>query len=308
MDIQTMMLKFLTATLGKSNEEISAILYKKADDGTLTDEISETAFETLETLHAEHLASAPSDRLKAEFDKGHNAGKFEALSKAEEDMRKAYGLESKGKLKDLVAEAISKATKDGSTDDKILTSPIYVSKVTEYEEKIAAIQAESEAKVLEATQKAERQMRFNTIIPALDSALANAGVDTANMKPAAKRAFLAQFEGKDFEILETGTFVKNQDGSLQKDKHGHPIKLEAFVAQEAPNWFDIAKQPGRQTPGNEGGEPPKTTKWTTENVPKGMKNFETAYAAIEDAAERKEFIAAFEAANNPNAPIVKAPA
>lgn len=299
-----MMLTLLSKTLGKSNEEISAILYKKADDGTQTDEISETALETLESLHAEHLAAAPADLLKAEFNKGHNAGKFEALNKAEEDMRKVYNLDGKGKLKDLVAEAISKATKDGNSEDKILTSPLYVSKVAEYEDKIAAIQTESEAKVTEATQKAERQMRFNTVLPTLDSALAAAGVDTANMKPAVKRAFLSQFEGKDFEILETGTFVKNADGTLQKDKHGHPIKLEAFVSQEAPNWFPIEKQPGRQTPGNEGGDPPKPTKWTKDNVP-DQNGFEAVYGTL-SGAEQSEFLAAFEAKNNPNAPTVAA--
>jgi len=47
-----MMMQFLTATLGKSNEEISAILFKKGDDGALTDQINEGAFETLETRTA----------------------------------------------------------------------------------------------------------------------------------------------------------------------------------------------------------------------------------------------------------------
>ena len=297
-----MMLQFLTATLGKSNEEINAILFKRGDDGTQTVEISADAFETLESLHAEHLAAAPSDRLKAEFDKGHNAGKFEALSKVEEDMRKAYNLEGKGKLKDLVAEAISKAAKDGSSEDKILTSPLYVSKIAEYEDKIAAIQAQSAAEVTEAKQQAERQMRFNTVLPTLDSALAAAGVDTANMKPAVKRAFLAQFEGRDFEMTDTGTYIKNPDGTLQKDKHGHPIKLEAFVSQDAPNWFPIEKQPGRQTPGNEGGEPAKPAKWTKDNVP-DAKGFEAVYGTL-SGAEASEFLAAFEAKNNPNAPTV----
>ena len=301
-----MMLSLLSKTLGKSNEEISALLFKKGDDGALTDQISETALETLEGLYAEHLESAPADRLKAEFDKGHNAGKFEALNKAEEDTRKAYNLESKGKLKDLIAEAISKAAKDGSSEDKILTSPLYVSKVAEYEDKIAAIQADSEAKIAEATQKAERQMRFTTVLPSLDTALAAAGVDTANIKPAAKRAFMAQFEGKDFDVTETGVYIKNQDGTLQKDKHGHPIKLEAFVAQDAPNWFDIQKQPGRQSAGNEGGDQPKPpTKWTQENVP-DKTGFNVVLSGISDPIEMKEFLAAFEAKHNPNAPKVAA--
>jgi hypothetical protein len=301
-DLQTLTLSLLSKTLGKSDAEVSSILFKAGDDGALTDQINDTALEQFETLYAEHLQAAPSDRLKAEFDKGHNAGKFEALSKAEEDMRKAYNLEGKGKLKDLLAEAISKAAKDGSTEDKILTSPLYVSKIAEYEDKIAAIQAESEAKITEATQKSERQMRFNTVLPTLDSALASAGVDTANMKPSAKRAFLAQFEGKDFEVTETGTYIKNADGSLVKDKHSHPIKLEAYVAQDAPNWFDIQKQPGRQSPGNDPTDPPKPTKWTKENVG-DLKSFDAVYNTL-SGDEAKEYLAAFEAANNPNAPKV----
>lgn len=297
-----MMLSLLSKTLGKSNEEISAILFKTGDDGALTDQINETAFDELETLYAEHLQAAPSDRLKAEFDRGHNAGKFEALNKAEQDIKKLYSLEGSGKLKDLISEAIAKAAKDGNSEDKILTSPLYVSKVAEYEEKIAAIQAESEAKITEATQKAERQMRFTTVLPTLDSALAAAGVDTANMKPAAKRAFMAQFEGKDFEVSETGTYIKNADGTLLKDKLGHPIKIEAYVAQDAPNWFDIQKQPGRQSPGNDPTDPPRPSKWTKENVG-DISTFDATYNSLK-GDEAREYLAAFEAAHNPNAPTV----
>jgi len=214
----------------------------------------------------------------------------------------SYGLEGKGKLKDLVAEAVKKSASAESTEDKILTSPLYVSKIAEYEEKIAAVQAESEAKVIEATQKAERQMRFNTVLPTLDSALAAAGVDIANMKPGVKRAFMAQFEGKDFEIQETGTYIKNPDGTLMKDKHGHPIKLEAYVSQDAPNWFDTSKQPPRQSPGNDPTDPPKPIKWTKENVG-DIKTFDSIYYNL-SGDEAKEYLAAFEAANNPNAPTV----
>jgi hypothetical protein len=122
------------------------------------------------------------------------------------------------------------------------------------------------------------------------------------MKPSAKRAFLAQFEGKDFEVTETGTYIKNADGSLVKDKHSHPIKLEAYVAQDAPNWFDIQKQPGRQSPGNDPTDPPKPTKWTKENVG-DLKSFDAVYNTL-SGDEAKEYLAAFEAANNPNAPKV----
>lgn len=300
MELKELMLKFLAATLGKSNEEVEAILFKKADDGALTDEISETAFETLEELHAKHLSDAPQDRIKAAYDEGHGKGKFEALSKAEEDLRKVYGIESKGNLKTLIAEAVAKATKDGATDDKILTSQLYLSKVSEYEEKFEALRTESEAKIAEATGRAERQMRFNTIMPKIDAALAGAGVDLATVRPATKAAFAAQFEGRDFDIQETGIYIKNADGSLIKDKHGHPVKLESFIASEAPNWFDIAKQPPRQNPGNDHNDPQKPGKWNKDNVPKTAKEFEAIYSTLA-GDEAKEFVAAFDAANRPQA-------
>jgi len=303
-----MMMQFLTATLGKSNEEISAILFKKGDDGALTDQINEGAFETLENLHTEHMKAAPADLLKAEFDKGHNAGKFEALSKEEEFIRKTYGIEGKGKMRDLIAEAIGKAAKDGNSDDKILTSQIYVQKVAELTDQIEAIKEQSAKDVQAATAKAERQMRFNTVLPNMDTALTAAGVDIASLKPNAKKAFLSQYDGMDFDITETGTYIKDAEGKLLKDKHGHPIKLEAHVAIEAENWFDIQKQPGRQSPGNDPTAQPKAAgAWTPEKV-KGMKMeaFKTQYDSITDLAERNEFVAAFETANNPNAPTVAA--
>ena len=149
-------------------------------------------------------------------------------------------------------------------------------------------------------------MRFNTILPNMDAALAAAGVEVSSLKPNAKKAFLSQFDGMDFDITETGTYIKDADGKLLKDKHGHPIKLEAHVAIEAENWFDIQKQPGRQSPGNDPTTPPKAAgAWTLEKV-KGMKMeaFKTQYDSITDPAERNEFVAAFETANNPNAPTV----
>jgi hypothetical protein len=296
MEFKTLMLNYLTATLGKSNEEVTDLLFKKSDDGTPTDEISETALESLEAIHAEHLTAAPSDLLKAEFNKGHQAGKFEALSKEEESLRKAYSLEGKGKLKDLVAEAISRAAKDGMSEDKILTHPLFVKVKTDAEEQIEALRTEMESRVSEATTKADRQLRFSQVTPTIDTALQAAGVSADFLKPAAKRAFLSQFEGKDFEVLETGVFIKNADGSLEKDKHGHPIKLEAFVAKTAADWFPIEKQPGRTSPGNDPVDAPPT-KWTKDNLPKTTADFETAYYNTTDPAERTALTQAFQEAN-----------
>lgn len=298
MELKQLMVDFLSKTLGKSNEEINGLLFQKADDGALTDELSETAFQSLTELHAAHLASIRDDAGQDQYNEGHKAGKFEALNKAEEEIRKAYGLEGKGKLKELITEAVSKAST--LTEDKVQTHPLYVAAFQKWEEEKAALIEEKEKTVSEIKAQVERQQRFSQVAPTIDEALLKAGVSADFLKPAAKKAFLSQFEGKDFEVTETGTYIKGPDGKLMKDALGHPLKLETFVSQAAPEWFPIEKQPGRQSPGNDPTNPPKPAKWTKDNVPKTFKEFEAVYSTLE-GQEAKEFVAAFEAANNPAA-------
>lgn len=297
-DYKQILTDYLGTTLGKSDEEVLAILFKKADDGTLTEELSETAINDLKEAHAEHLKTAPSDLLKAKFDEGHKAGKFETLSKVEDHLQKTYSLDKKGDVYKMIAEAATKAAT--ITEDKVLTHPAVVSRLAEKDAEIETVKAQSETAIAEANTKAERQMRFSKVLPTLDSALAAAGVSQDFLKPATKQAFLAQFDGKDFEFAETGTYIKNADGTLQKDKHGNPVKLEAFVASTAADWFPIEKQPGRKTPGNDDPEPPPITKWTKENLPKSGEEFNTAYYNIQDPKERTEFAKAYQEANQGN--------
>ncbi len=296
MELKELMLQFLGKTLGKSNEEISGLLFNKADDGTLTDEINEQALISLTELHAAHLDSIRTDSGKSQYDEGHKAGKFEALNKAEEDVRKSYGLEGKGKLVDLVKEAVSKAS--NLTEDKVQTHPLYVSAIQKLEQEKADILTEKETAINEIRTQVERANRFSQVAPNIDAALLAAGVSADFLKPAAKKAFLAQFDGQDFEITETGTYIKGSDGKLLKDELGHPVKLEAFVSKTAGEWFPIEKQPGRTSPGNDPAPPAKPAKWTKENAPASWKEFEAIYPTLPDA-EAKEFMSAYEARHNP---------
>lgn len=298
MELSKLMIDYLAKTLGKSPDSITELLFKKSDDGTLTEEINPDALESLESLHAEHINAAPADMLKAEYDKGHREGKFEALNKAEETLRKTYGIEEKGKLPDLIAAVAAKAAKDVATDDKVLTHPIFLKQKADAEAAIEAVKAEAEAKLTEVTTAAERQRRFATNLSKIETAMAEVGVVLPKTPTAAttlKNAFLKQFEGFDFEETQTGTYLKDASGALVKDKHGHPITVEAYTKNEAANWFDIEKQPQRQSPGNDPGDAPPT-KWTKETAPKNAQDFETAYYATTDPAERTALATAFKEA------------
>jgi hypothetical protein len=300
MTVQEILIDYLAKTLGKSNESLTDLLFKKSDDGTLTDEINEDALTALEDLHAEHVKAAPADTLKAEYDRGHQQGKFEALSKEEDTVRKKYGLESKGKLSQLIDEAVAKTAKVESSEDKILISPLYLKLKDESQAAIETLKAEYEAQITDVTTKAERQSRFTSNIQKIEAAMAEAGVVMPKNPSAAatlKREFLKQIEAFDLDQQETGTYLKDAEGKLQKDKHGHPITLESFVKSKAPEWFDIEKQPGRQTPGNEGGDQPAPSKWSLTNLPKTQEDFQTAFYAEKDPVQQQALVVAFEAAN-----------
>ena len=122
----------LTETLGLPSEEISATLYKTSDDGTLTDEISESAQEEFKNLFVQKLQGIQGEISQADRDKLHQQAKFEALNKAEDTIRKKYNLgDHKGKLDALIDEVVTRASKANNSDDAVLIHRIKIVTVQE---------------------------------------------------------------------------------------------------------------------------------------------------------------------------------
>lgn len=286
----------LAETLALPSEEINAKLYKAGDDGTLTEEISENALAEFKNLFVQKLQGIQGELSQAERDRLHKETKFATLSQFEEGIKKKYQLEgSKAKGDGLIDEILARASKSTNSDDAVLIHPLYVGLKTQSEEQLNATIETYEAKILATEQKVERQIRFNNILPNIDAALDAAGVDLSTVKPNTKKAFLAQFDGLDFEVSQTGIFIKKADGSLLKDEALNPIKLEAYVAKDALNWFDVEKQPARQATGNDP-QPPtpnKSTKWKGDNLPRSDEEFHTRFYQL-PFEDRPEFTEAYQ--------------
>ncbi len=297
MNYKQILFDYLAKTLGKSSEDIAAIVYK-AVDGTLTEEISESALHDLEELHAQHLEAAPADKLKSEYDRGHKAGTFDAKSKIQEHIKKVHGIEDKT-AEGAIAKLATKSVEDATTEDKVKTHPIYLNRVAELESAIEAKTAEFTAQLQEVQTVAARRERFSNNLPKIEAAMAEMGVVMPVNPTAAatlKRVFLEQVQQFDFDSQETGTYLKKADGTLEKDKHGNPVKLEAYVKEKAAEYFDIAKQPARQSPGNDGpGSPPVPPAWKNGKMPTNNDELNEAIAAL-PANEAAELYNAYKAA------------
>jgi len=299
MEFKQLTIQTLAKFLGKSPESVAELLFKKSDDGTsLTDELNEDAQSQLEAIHADHIKGAGADALEAKFNEGHKAGKFEALSKAEEDLRKQFGVEGKT-LKDVTAAIAAKAAQEAGTEDKVLTHPAYLALKTNSEAAIEAVKTEYEGKLKSVEQQVLRRDMFSRNLPKIDAAIAESGAvmpKNPTAQATLRNLFLKQFDDYEFDEKETGVYLKDKNGALVKDKHGHPVTLEQFTKDSVASYFDIETQQQRQSPGNDGdGQQP--TKWTKETLPKSLDEFNAAYSKIADPKEQTAFAAAYMEAN-----------
>lgn len=305
----------LSNLLGQAPESVKAALYKTAEDGAATEELSETAQEHFTQLFAQHLADAKISEEELEglktaaHNEGHKKGKFEALSGNEKSLREAYGVEGKN-ISEIVANAIAKSQSASDIEDKVLTHPHYIRLKQEYDalpsahqSAIEALNAEWQGKVEAVQKSAERKERFLQILPEINAALAAAGVDLQSVKKRVMEQFLGGFSDIDFANEETGVYPL-RDGKKVKNHLGHPQDLAAYVKGLAPDWFDIQKQPARQTPGNDPeppGAPKPPSKWTKDNIPKNREDFNVAWNKETTIEARNELQAAYEASQRPQA-------
>lgn len=285
----------LAKILGLTTDRVSEILFKKSDDGTLTDVLNEDALSQIEDLHAEHVRNTSGEALEAKYNEGHKAGKYEALSKVEEDLRKKYGVDGKT-LSDVAAAIAAKAAQDAGTEDKVLTHPAYLNLKTSSEAQIEALKADYESKFATFKAEQEKKERFSSKLADIEAAMIEAGAvlpKNATASSNLKKIFFDHFQQFDFEDKETGTYLKGPDGALVKDKHGHPVTLAAYAKSKVSEYFDVELQPARKSAGNDP-EPVAPTKWDKGSLPKDASEFESKYYQIADPKERAEFAKAYE--------------
>ena len=103
----------------------------------------------------------------------------------------------------------------------------------------------------------QRENVFLSVKEAADAALqALNPVLPKNAKAAAtiKNQFYNELKGFTYEKQADGSFViKDAEGNVKSDAHGHNLTLDALVKQTSENYFDFAENNGGQNAGNQNG-------------------------------------------------------
>jgi len=290
---------FLGATLNLQSDKLAEILYKKADDGSVTDQLNEGILDTLKKLDTERVGKLKPD-TKQFFDNGYKKAQAEIATNWEKLIREKFGVESEATGEELLAAALEKVSKPSKLDDdKVKTHPLFLALEKKAIEDLKAAKAEGQT-ALETFKKEMQtgQRRSLAQAKAKDILLSMKPVleDDAMIANTRISDFLREFEALEYETLEDGGLLPMKDGKRMENEHAHPVDFETLTKQIAARRFKFQVQDPKGNGGNKN-EPGQGGNAKPVAVPKNETELWAAYNSTKDGAEQKAILDAWEKAN-----------
>lgn len=291
---------FLGKTLNLPADRLSEILFKKSEDGALTDELQDGALDALVKLDAERAAKLKGD-AKSVRDEGYKRGHAEVSEKWEKAIREKFGIaDTDATGEDLISVALEKVSKVPKLeDDKVKAHPLYMQLERQYQTDLKAAKEAGEKLLSEFKTGVERQARLASVqqeakkvFLSRKPVLSSDPVKQENQV----EMFLSRFSQFDWEPLDGGGWLPMKDGKRIENEHGHPVDLQTLVSQTAEQYFDFQVQDPKGNAGNKN-EPGKTGSAGPAKVPTNEAELWAAYNAAQTPEQKKEIMAAFERAN-----------
>ena len=291
---------FLAATLNLPTERIAETLYKKSDDGTITEDIQENALDALKALDKERVSKLKPD-TKLFFDNGYKKAQAEVSADWEKKIREKSGVDADITGEELLTVAFEKVSKSPKLDDdKVKTHPLFLALEKKAIEDLKAAKAEGQTALdtfkkeqETTTRRAMAQSKAKDILLGMKPVLE----DDQKIADRRIKYFLQEFAGLDYEVMEDGSLVPIRDGKRLENEHAHPVDFETLVKNIAGESFKFQVQDPKGNGGN--ANPPGQAQPRNVTAPKTKADFETAYFAETDPEKRRELAKAFEAAQRP---------
>lgn len=229
---------FAVKVMGMTDDEVAA-LYNA--DG----ELQETAFSVLAEKDKERLRrirDEHKEELTAKFNDGHAKAKKEERSKFEQEIREAFGVQSKAMGVDLVKEVAAKGV-----DGDIKTHPEYLQLERKLKDEFIpkedyeivrsefdGFKSKVQRDAVISRAKADAKARFYALRPVLSKDKQRAANQEAE--------FLAKFEQFDFQVQDDGNHVVIRDGKRLVNDNLNPISFDELVKDLTVKYFDINEQ------------------------------------------------------------------
>ena len=279
-----LLLAYLGVTLNLSPERIAESLYKKSDDGILTDEIQEGAIDALKSLDKERITKIKPD-TKEFFNNGYKAAESKISERYEKMIRDKTGVEDATlQGEELLLAGLEKVAKPKLDEDKVKTHPWVLAR----EKELLAL---AETYKLEGANALEEFKGQQTKMQRVQSAQNKAKDILLSMKPVLEaeqrvadrriKNFLNEFAGFDYEEVD-GELIPIKDGKRLENEQFHPVSFEKLVKDLAAENFLFQVQDAKGNGGNQNQDQQQRAapvgKYATQ------KDFEDAYYKETDQA------------------------
>ena len=268
--IEKILIETLQAQLGKTNEELQALLYEKLDEKsetlTLKTNVQDLILE-LDALRVDSIKTNVATEWEKKVDKIKKdqlgKGKKEGLQELETLLVEQFEIDAKDlKGIELIKEIIKANTKSTLTADEIKRHPSFLELEgrikTDYvlKSEFDTVKTEHEKYVydLERNKRIKKQ-RDSALITLRGMKLKMA--EDANIKANQEELFLKAFiDNLNIDEKTEDLILLKEDGTRMEDKHGIAIPLSKYVEQVAPTQFEMLVQGSGGGAGNrnEGGE------------------------------------------------------
>lgn len=297
MDFKEILLGHLSKAYNLDTDRIAELLFKKADDGSPTEELQENALDAILDLDVQRISKAKED-AKKRFDDGHKKGLEAGASKLEKALKDRFGVDGEGEsILDALAERLEKGGKGADlADDAVKRHKLYRELELAAQQREEAARKEGaealEAYKLETTKgmrRSQAEAKAREILIAHKPVLE----DDQTIAETRVRDFLRDLG--EYEFDENLNPLK--DGESYKNQHGHLVPFEALVKEIAARRFKFQVSDPKGNGGNKnepgsgsGGNKPVET-------PKSEQELWNAYNKATSLEEKKAVIEAWESAN-----------
>lgn len=277
---------YLSKTLNQDNEQLAELLYKKSDDGNLTDDLSENALETLLRLDAERVQKLKPN-TKELFDNGYKKGQSEISERWERSLREKFGIEQNDLKGDAILDAIlSRQAEGGMKADKVKTHPEYLALETQLRKREEELRAEFEAEIQKREIAYSREQTWGSVSNLVRQSVRGLNPVLPNDQGKADRLLdlFVNTNFRDFEYQPDGNggFVVMKDGQRVENQHGHVKALQDLVRETAETYFEFNAQKPAGNAGNTNTGSPVQTRFNSEDD-----YYKARAAAAGDPAKQK---------------------
>lgn len=255
MDFQKILRALLTNVYKKSDGEIDALL-------TASEATEDSALSGILEIDRARVANLQQPKQGQTFQDGYKKAKAEVLTAFEKEVKEKYGIADEDANNpitgiDLVAAVIAKEAPTSSklTDDEVKKHPIFLQLERAKRDELKKVTEEWQQKYDERETQIKKTQTLGAVNKkALDilGSLKPIFSKNATVAENQKQAWLAQFQGYEFQEAEDGSVTILKDGKRLEDGHGYAKSFDAFVKESANAYFDFEVNNGGGNGGNGG--------------------------------------------------------